>query len=118
MFVADSSSLFIVNLHFSVIRFLSLLSHRSIGMLYLFLSVFSGFNAFILSVLIRFELSMVNVLVFDVFQEYNMVISSHGLLMIFFFVMPFSISAFGNLYIPVLLLCYDLIFPRLNMLSF
>ena len=64
-----------------------------------------------MSLIIRIELGMVNIMVFRVCQDYNLAISAHGLLMIFFFVMPFAISFFGNLLIPILLLSHDLALP-------
>ena len=87
------------------------MSHRSIAILYLQLAIFSGLIAFLMSLIIRIELGMVNIMVFRVCQDYNLAISAHGLLMIFFFVMPFAISFFGNLLIPILLLSHDLALP-------
>lgn len=47
-------------------------------------------------------------------QYYNVLISSHGMLMIFWFVMPVLIGGFGNLYVPSMLGVPELLFPRLN----
>jgi len=49
---------------------------------------------------------------------YNAVISSHALIMIFFFVIPMLIGAFGNWIIPIILGAPDLCFPRVNSNSF
>merc|ERR1712062_147547 len=49
---------------------------------------------------------------------YNMLVTLHGLVMIFFFVMPMLIRRFGNWLIPLLVGCPDMAFPRLNNLSF
>lgn len=49
---------------------------------------------------------------------YNSLVTSHALLMIFFFVIPVLIGGFGNWIIPLFLVGNDLLFPRLNRFSF
>lgn len=44
--------------------------------------------------------------------------TSHALLIIFFIVIPALIGGFGNWIIPIILSCADLIYPRLNAISF
>lgn len=51
-------------------------------------------------------------------QLYNAIVTSHAVVMIFFMVMPILIGAFGNLFLPVLLGCPDMAFPRLNNFSY
>lgn len=55
-----------------------------------------------------------NILSTDV---YNFVITSHGIAMIFFFLMPVLIGGFGKYLLPLFLSLSDLNLPRLNALS-
>ena len=50
--------------------------------------------------------------------EYNALVTNHGTIMIFWVAMPVLIAAFGNFLIPLMLGCDDMVFPRVNRLSF
>jgi len=50
--------------------------------------------------------------------NYNALITNHGAIMIFWVAMPVLIAAFGNYLIPLMVGCDDMVFPRLNRLSY
>jgi len=91
-------------------------NHIFIGVVYIVIGLVGGSLGFGLSIIIRLELGLPG---FNNVSSlnYNSVITFHGLLMIFFMIMPILIGGFGNCLIPILLSCNDMIFPRLNLLS-
>jgi cytochrome c oxidase subunit 1 len=50
--------------------------------------------------------------------EYNSLVTNHGTIMIFWVAMPVLIAAFGNYLIPLMIGCDDMVFPRINRLSY
>lgn len=87
--------------------------------MYLFFGGITGLLSVLLSVIIRVELAFPgHQLLFGQYQMYNVLVTMHGVLMLFFVVVPIAVGGFGNFLVPILIGAPDMAFPRLNNLSF
>ncbi len=95
--------------------------HKTIGKQYLALGLFWAIVGGFLAYLMRWQLAFPDTEVpgwgFIGPEFYNMLVTMHGTIMVFFVAMPILLGAFGNFLIPLMIGARDMAFPRLNMLS-
>jgi cytochrome c oxidase subunit 1/cytochrome c oxidase subunit I+III len=100
-----------------VLGWLTTTDHKRIGLLYFWTTlVFFGAGG-IEALIMRTQLAQPNAGLVGP-NLYNQLFTTHGLTMIFWFIIPMTTGAFGNYLIPLMLGARDMAFPRLNALSF
>jgi len=90
--------------------------HKVIGVQYLVTSFFFFLVGGALAMVVRTELLQPGVDVLNGTQ-YNRVMTNHGSLMIFLWVIP-VLAGFGNYFVPLMIGARDMAFPRMNALSY
>ena len=105
------------------IRWFMSTNHKDIGILYIFTAALLGFISVAFTVYMRLELMEPGVQYMTIDGEpnghlWNVLITGHGVLMMFFVVIPALFGGFGNYFMPLMIGAPDMAFPRMNNLSY
>jgi cytochrome c oxidase subunit 1 len=96
--------------------------HKMIAMQYMFTGMFMALIGGYFAYAFRMQQAFpgVDVPLFGLVtpNTYNALITNHGAIMIFWFAMPVLLATFGNFLIPLMVGADDMVFPRLNRLSY
>ena len=96
--------------------------HKMIAMQYMFtgmaMALIGGFMAYAFRMQLAFPGIEVPGYGTVTATDYNALVTNHGTIMIFWVAMPVLIAAFGNFLIPLMIGCDDMVFPKINRLSY
>ena len=99
-------------------RWLYSTNHKDIGTMYIIFAIVAAFIGGGMSIYMRMELMNPGVQYMADGHMWNVFTTAHGLIMVFFVVMPGLIGGFGNWFVPIMIGAPDMAFPRMNNISF
>ena len=101
----------------TLMSWLNTRDHKRVGVMFLIAVTLSFLLGGIFAMALRIKLLQPGPFLFDALT-YNRLFTLHGIVMIFFFMIPAIPNAFGNFMLPLMLGARDVAFPRLNLASF
>lgn len=118
-------------------RYVYSTNHKDIGTMYLIFAIIAGIIGGALSGFMRWELAEPGIQIFPGLASmvyghewesaaaldagkhmFNVFTTAHGLIMVFFVVMPGLIGGYANWFVPIMVGAPDMAFPRMNNISF
>src|ERR1044072_2101732 len=99
-------------------RYVYSTNHKDIGTMYLVFAIVAGLIGGIFSIAIRMELQPPGLQLFTNTHTYNVFVTGHGLIMIFFTLMPAMMGGFGNWMVPLMIGAPCIAFTHMNNISF
>ncbi|HCX28806.1 MAG TPA: cytochrome c oxidase subunit I, partial [Blastocatellia bacterium] len=105
-----------INAQYGLKSWLLTKDHKRIALLYLGSITFFFFIGGLYAMMIRLEL-LTPQGDFLSSTTYNKVFTQHGIIMVFFFLIPSIPATLGNFLVPIMIGAKDLAFPRINLLS-
>src|SRR5580700_2746311 len=105
-----------LNASYGIKSWLLTLDHKRIGLLYLATITLMFVVGGMAAVLMRLNLIEPQGALVEP-DTYNKLFSIHGIVMVFFFLVPSIPATLGNFLIPLMIGTRDLAFPKLNLLS-
>jgi len=112
----ESSRVHYLNANYGIKSWLLTTDHKRIALLYLGSITLMFFVGGAFAVLMRLHLIEPQGALVEP-DTYNKLFTMHGVMMIFFFLIPSIPATLGNFLVPMMIGARDLAFPRLNLLS-
>jgi cytochrome c oxidase subunit 1 len=112
----DSSRVHYLNANYGIKSWLLTTDHKRIALLYLGSITLMFFVGGAFAVLMRLHLIQPQGALVEP-DTYNKLFTLHGIIMIFFFLVPSIPATLGNFLVPMMIGARDLAFPKLNLLS-
>jgi cytochrome c oxidase subunit I len=113
---SESSRVHYLNASYGVKSWLFTTDHKRIALLYLGSITFMFLVGGIAATLMRLHLIEPQGALVEP-ETYNKLFTMHGIIMVFFFLVPSIPATLGNFLVPMMIGARDLAFPRLNLLS-